>query len=62
LYKENDVTVIYEKFKNRLQFFQHLLELRVCDDLGRFSETMGQSTLDTEAILNKIEKYSLNNH
>lgn len=61
LYKENDVNVIYEKFKNRFQFFKHLLELRVCDDLGRFSQTMGQSTLDTEAILNKIEKYSLNN-
>jgi len=56
LYQESDVNVIYEKFKNRFEFFKHLLELRVCDDLGRFSKTMGESSLDTEAILEKIEK------
>lgn len=58
LYQESDVDVIYEKFKNRLAFFKHLLDLRVCDDLGRFSKTMGQSTLDTQAILDRIEQNS----
>lgn len=56
LYQESDVDVIYTKFQNRVSFFKHLLELRVCDDLGRFSKTMGHSSLDTQAILKKIEK------
>lgn len=62
LYQESDVDVIYEKFQNRLVFFKHLLELSVCDDLGRFSKTMEKSSLDTQAILEKIEKNSMENN
>jgi putative nucleotidyltransferase with HDIG domain len=55
LYKESDVEVIYEKFKEQYELFKHLVELSVCDDLGRFCETMGQSVLDTQSILEKIK-------
>ena len=55
LYKESDADVIYEKFKEQYELFKHLVELSVCDDLGRFSETMGQSVLDTQFILEKIK-------
>lgn len=54
LYKENDVEKIVEKFKGKTQLFKHLVELNICDDLGRFSKTMGTSTLDTDAILKRL--------
>ncbi|CAA6804260.1 MAG: Unknown protein [uncultured Sulfurovum sp.] len=54
LYKEHDVEKIVEKFKNNAQLFKHLVELNTCDDLGRFSKTMGTSTLDTHAILKRL--------
>jgi HD superfamily phosphodiesterase len=31
---------IYEKFKDNLTLFKHLVELDICDDLGRFSDGM----------------------
>ena len=55
LYTRNEVE-IYEKFKNSLELFKHLVELSICDDLGRFSEGMGKSTLNTDKIIEKIEK------
>ena len=55
LYKYNEEE-IYEKFKHDLEFFKHLVELSICDDLGRFSEGMGKSALDTDAIIAKIEE------
>ena len=58
LYKESDPEIIYEKFKKNLGLFKHLVELSICDDFGRFSEGMGKSTLDTDAIISKIEKKS----
>lgn len=58
LYKHNE-NEIYEKFKNNLSLFKHLIELCTCDDLGRFADTMGHSTVDIHPILEKIEKTSL---
>jgi len=58
LYSYNEEE-IYEKFKDDLQLFKHLSELRICDDFGRFSEGMGKSSLDTDAIISKIEKNSV---
>ncbi|CAA6826754.1 MAG: Unknown protein [uncultured Sulfurovum sp.] len=54
LYKEHDVNKIVEKFKGNVELFKHLVELNHCDDLGRFSKTMGTSTLDTDAILKQL--------
>jgi len=59
LYKESDPEKIYEKFKNNLVLFKHLLELNICDDLGRFSEGIDQSTLDTDVIICRIERNSI---
>ena len=59
LYKESDAEKIYEKFKDNLRLFKHLVELGICDDLGRFSEEMGNSTLDIDAIIERIEKNSI---
>jgi putative nucleotidyltransferase with HDIG domain len=59
LYKEDDPEKIYEKFKNKPKLFKHLVELSTCDDLGRFSEGMGASTLDKESILRRIEENSI---
>ncbi len=59
LYKHNKEE-IYEKFKDELEFFKHLVELGICDDLGRFSERMGKSSLDIDAIMAKIEEESIN--
>jgi len=56
LYKY-DEEEIYEKFKDDLELFKHLVELALCDDLGRFSEGMGKNSLDTNAIISKIEEY-----
>jgi len=50
---------IYEKFKDNLTLFKHLVELGICDDLGRFSEGMDSSSLDIDAIISKIEKNSI---
>jgi len=58
LYKY-DEKEIYEKFKDDLKFFKHLVELSICDDLGRFSEGMGKSALDKNAIIAKIEENSI---
>ncbi len=55
LYKESDVDVICEKFKGKYELFKHLVELSTCDDLGRFSATMGESNLDTQSILERIK-------
>ncbi len=54
LYKERDSEKIVEKFKGKPQLFKHLVELSTCDDLGRFSTSMGTSPLEIQDILNKI--------
>jgi len=59
LYKESDPEKICMKFKKSLTFFKHLVDFGICDDLGRFSEGMGKSTLDTDAIIQRIEKNSI---
>lgn len=48
-----------ETFKDNLTLFKHLIELGECDDLGRFSKTMGQSTMNLQALLKQIEKKCL---
>ena len=53
-----DEEKIYEKFKDDIELFKHLVELTICDDLGRFSEGMGKNSLDTNAIISKIEEYN----
>ena len=55
LYKKNKEE-LYELFKGRASFFEHLIQLAHCDDLGRFSEGMGKSDLDGQKILEKIKK------
>jgi len=60
LYRETNPKIIYEKFKNRYKFFKHLIELSTCDNLGRFSSTIGTSVLNSQAILEKIQKNSYN--
>jgi len=49
---------MYEKFKDKLELFKHLIDVRICDDLGRFSEGMGKSRLDIGNIIKKIEENS----
>ena len=55
LYKKSEEE-LYELFKGRASFFEHLIHLAQCDDLGRFSEGMGKSDLDGQKILEKIRK------
>jgi len=56
LYKHTE-DEIYEKFKDNITLFTHLVELGYCDDFGRFSDTMGKSNLNIENILDRIKKY-----
>jgi tRNA nucleotidyltransferase (CCA-adding enzyme) len=53
-YKEYNQDVIYEKFKGRAKLFKHLLELRKCDDMGRFTSKVGTFELDETTILKKL--------
>lgn len=53
LYKEQDLQQIQKSFQGKKQLFNHLLELAECDDLGRFSETMGQEK-EKRALLKKL--------
>ena len=55
LYK-HDEEHIYKMFANRLNLFIHLTQLAECDDLGRFSPTMGQKSLNIDAIIQKIKE------
>lgn len=57
LYKEDSVEKIYEKFKGNYKLFKHLVELVECDDLGRFSETMGKSKVDIELLSHQLEAF-----
>lgn len=54
LYKEKNLSKIVKTFQGKAELFEHLVELNTCDDLGRFSLTMGTSTLDTTAILKQL--------
>ena len=45
---------IYNRFKDNLGFLRHLVELGICDNLGRFSEQMEEAHREIEAILDKI--------
>lgn len=54
LYKHTEDEIV-EKFRENLPLFKNLIKLRECDDLGRFSENMGQSTLNAERIIKRIE-------
>jgi len=56
-YKEHSHDVIYEKFKGRSKLFKHLLELRKCDDKGRFTSKVGTFELDEAALLKKLDHY-----
>ncbi|SFV66487.1 hypothetical protein MNB_SV-14-929 [hydrothermal vent metagenome] len=58
LYRHNE-DEIYEEFKNDPMLFKHLVELGICDDLGRFSEGMGKSSVDVEGIMRRIEESSI---
>jgi len=53
LYKEKEFQQIENKFQGKKQLFNHLLELSECDDLGRFSETMGKGK-EKRALLRKL--------
>jgi len=53
LYK-HDEEYIYKIFQDKLELFIHLTQLADCDDLGRFSPTMGQKSLDIDSIIQKI--------
>ena len=55
LYKENDSEVIYNKFKNQYVLFKHLVELSICDDMGRFSGQRAELTWDRELMLKRIK-------
>ena len=59
LYKENDHEKIYSRFKDDIKLFKHLVEFGICDDYGRFSEWMGKSDLNIDAILKRIEENSV---
>jgi tRNA nucleotidyltransferase (CCA-adding enzyme) len=56
-YKEQDADVIYEKFKGRSKFFKHLVELRKCDDLGRFTSKVGTFELDVASLIERLDFY-----
>ena len=45
---------IYNRFRDNLGFLRHLVELGICDNLGRFSEQMEEANRGIEAILDKI--------
>ena len=45
---------IYNRFRDNLGFFRHLVELGICDNLGRFSEQMEEANRGIEAILDKM--------
>ena len=53
LYRYNQ-DEIYKRFKDNLTLFRHLVELSYCDDMGRFSEQMGKSDIDTDLIIREI--------
>lgn len=55
LYKEQDIKKIEKKFQGKQGLLKHLLELAECDDLGRFSQTMGKGR-EKRALLKKMLK------
>jgi poly(A) polymerase len=57
LYKEKNPDVIYKKFKGKSRLFKHLLDLRKCDNLGRFTNKVGTFELDIESLIERIDFY-----
>lgn len=55
LYKEQDMKKIEARFQGKHTLLKHLIELSECDDLGRFSETMGVGS-EKRALLRKLNK------